>query len=158
MRQGEKGIRIMAPIVWREKKGDKPDGREGDDAEELVRLRSVCVFDVAQTEGRPLPELAQARGEPGKFTGRLKEFAAERGIHVEISGALVSAHGLSSGGKILVRKGLPAAEEFSVLAHELAHELLHKGAITAKEEARGEASDAEWQAAGTGEHHAARAA
>ena len=218
MRQGEKGIRIMAPIVWREKKGDKPDGREGDDAEELVRLRSVCVFDVAQTEGRPLPELAQARGEPGKFTGRLKEFAAERGIHVEISGALVSAHGLSSGGKILVRKGLPAAEEFSVLAHELLHkaeeeqpssrtvreteaeavafvvcqaigleainaaadythlyqgsketllESLQRipqaavqiiGAIMGRDEARGKASDTEWQAAGAGEHEVAHAA
>ena len=99
----------------------------GDTEEEKARrFRSVCVFDVAQTEGKPLPEFAQARGEPGKFTGRLKEFAAELGIHVEISGALVSAHGLSSGGRILVRKGLPAAEEFSVLAHELAHELLHK--------------------------------
>jgi len=126
VRQGEKGIRIMAPIVWRKKKGDMPDGKEGDDAEELVRFRSVCVFDVAQTDGQPLPEFAEARGEPGGFTGRLVEFAAEQGIEVEFSDALGSAHGLSSGGRILVRKGLSPAEEFSVLAHELAHELLHK--------------------------------
>ena len=212
------GFRTWQKVGRYVKKGDKPDGREGDDAEELVRLRSVCVFDVAQTEGRPLPELAQARGEPGKFTGRLKEFAAERGIHVEISGALVSAHGLSSGGKILVRKGLPAAEEFSVLAHELLHkaeeeqpssrtvreteaeavafvvcqaigleainaaadythlyqgsketllESLQRipqaavqiiGAIMGRDEARGKASDTEWQAAGAGEHEVAHAA
>jgi antirestriction protein ArdC len=125
VKQGEKGIRIYAPIVWR-KKDSEQGSEEGDDAEELVRFRSVCVFDVAQTDGRPLPEFAQARGEPGEYTGRLLDFAAERGIEVEFSDALVSAHGLSSGGNILVRKGMSPAEEFSVLAHELAHELLHR--------------------------------
>ena len=222
VRQGEKGIRIMAPIDWRKKKDDKPDGKEGDETEELVRFRSVCVFDLAQTDGRPLGEFAQARGEPGEYTDRLMAFAAARGIKVEFSDALGSAHGLSSGGKVLVRKGLSPAEEFSVLAHELGHELLHKAeeekpssrtvreteaeavafvvcqaigleatnaaadyihlyqggketlleslqrirqaavemveAITAKDEARGKASDAEWQAAGACEHQTAHAA
>ena len=125
VRQGEKGIRIYAPIVWR-KKDNKQGSEEGDETEELVRFRSVCVFDVAQTEGRPLPEFCQARGDPGEYTGRLMAFAAEQGITVEFSDALVSAHGLSSGGNILVRKGMSPAEEFSVLAHELAHELLHR--------------------------------
>ena len=125
VKQGEKGIRIFAPIVWRKKSEEKPEGK-GEDPEELVRFRSVCVFDVAQTDGKPLPEFTQARGEPGEYTGRLLDFAAERGIDVEFSSALVSAHGMSAGGKILVRKGLSPAEEFSVLAHELAHELLHR--------------------------------
>jgi len=126
VKQGEKGIRIYAPIVWLRRKDGVQDGGDGEDTEELVRLRSVCVFDVAQTEGRPLPEFAQARGEPGKYTGRLMQFAAEQGIKVEFSDALVSAHGLSAGGKVIVKKGLSPAEEFSVLAHELAHELLHR--------------------------------
>ena len=34
---------------------------------------------------------------------------------------------MSSGGRIEVLPGLPAAEQFSVLVHELAHELIHKG-------------------------------
>ncbi len=125
VKEGEKGIRIYAPIVWR-KKDSEQGSKEGDDAEELVRFRSVCVFDVAQTEGKPLPEFAEARGEPGEYTDRLMQFAAEQGIEVEFSDALVSAHGMSSGGKVIVRKGLSPAEEFSVLAHELAHELLHR--------------------------------
>jgi antirestriction protein ArdC len=122
VKKGEKGIHILAPIVWRRKREEAREESRGDGEEdEVVRFRSVCVFDVAQTEGRPLAEFAQARGEPGKHTSRLMQFAAEQGIEVEFSDALVSAHGLSSGGKILVRKGLPAAEEFSVLAHELLH-------------------------------------
>ena len=125
VKEGEKGIRILAPIVWRKKK-EKQEGKDDED-EELVRFRSVCVFDVAQTDGKPLPEFAQARGEPGEYTGKLMQFATEQGIEVELSGQLGSAQGLSAGGKILVRKGLPPAEEFSVLAHELAHELMHRG-------------------------------
>jgi hypothetical protein len=97
VRQGEKGIRIFAPIVWRKKKDDKQESVEGDETEELVRFRSVCVFDVAQTDGRPLPESAQARGEPGEYKDRLMAFATEQGIKVECSEALVSAHGLSAG-------------------------------------------------------------
>ncbi len=126
VKEGEKGIRIFAPIVWRKKKDDEQEGRKADETGELVRFRSVCVFDVAQTDGKPLPEFAQARGEPGEYTGRLMQFAAEQGIEVEFSEALVSAHGMSAGGRIVVRKGLSPAEEFSVLAHELAHELLHR--------------------------------
>ena len=126
VKEGEKGIRIYAPIVWRKKNDDVRQSVEGEETEELVRFRSVCVFDVAQTEGQPLPEFAEARGEPGEYTGRLMAFVAEQGIKVEFSDALVSAHGLSAGGTIVVRNGLSSAEEFSVLAHELAHELLHR--------------------------------
>ena len=125
VKQGEKGIRILAPIVWRKKRNEKSEGKDAG-TEELVRFRSICVFDVAQTDGEPLAEFAVARGEPGEYTGRLMEFAAGQGIKVEFSDALVSAHGLSAGGMIVVRKGLSPAEEFSVLAHELAHELLHR--------------------------------
>ncbi|MEO8255712.1 MAG: ImmA/IrrE family metallo-endopeptidase [Acidobacteriota bacterium] len=38
-----------------------------------------------------------------------------------------SAHGASLSGRILLRDDLPPAVEFSVLVHELAHELLHRG-------------------------------
>lgn len=128
VRKGEKGIHILAPIVWRKRREEAEEGPTEDaDEDESVRFRSVCVFDVAQTEGKPLPEFAQARGEPGGYTGRLMQFAAEQGILVEFSDAIGSAEGLSAGGKIILRKGLPPAEEFSVLAHELAHELLHRG-------------------------------
>ena len=37
------------------------------------------------------------------------------------------AIGRSSGGTITLQTGLPPAEEFSALVHELAHELLHHG-------------------------------
>jgi hypothetical protein len=39
----------------------------------------------------------------------------------------MGADGVSRGGRISIRAGLTPAEEFSVLVHELAHELLHRG-------------------------------
>lgn len=134
VKRGEKGIRILAPIVRRRRGQVKGDGTEAeteqqDDQREdgLVTFKSVCVFDVGQTSGKPLPEFAQVAGEPGQFTERLKESVSARGINVEYSDQTGRAEGFSAGGRIVLRKGLPPAVEFSVLVHELAHELLHQG-------------------------------
>jgi hypothetical protein len=55
------------------------------------------------------------------------EFASKKDIRVCHSSALGSAEGLSAGGQIVLRKGLSPAAETSVLIHELAHEMLHRG-------------------------------
>ncbi len=55
----------------------------------------------------------------------MKSLLASRGIELEYSDDLGSAEGTSHGANIAVRSNLSAAEEFSTLAHELAHELLH---------------------------------
>jgi len=94
--------------------------------EEVAAFRSVCIFDVAQTEGRPLPEFARAEGDPGEYAERLKQFIAGKGIDVAFSDRTAGAEGYSAGGRIVLRKGLRDAAEFSVLVHELAHEMLHQ--------------------------------
>jgi len=43
VKQGEKGIRILAPIVWRRKKDDKQESVEDNETEELVRFRTDGV-------------------------------------------------------------------------------------------------------------------
>jgi len=74
-----------------------------------------------------LPEPAEAGGDPGAATGRLKAAIASRRIAVEYVQELDGALGTSSGGRIQVLAGLQPASEFTVLAHEFAHELLHHG-------------------------------
>jgi hypothetical protein len=117
VRQGEKAIRILAPIVRR---------KELDDQETVVAFRSASVFDVSQTEGKRLPTFAEIRGDPGLYLDQLKALVARKGIKLSYSGALGPAEGASAGGQIVLRSGLDAATEFSVLAHELAHEMLHR--------------------------------
>ena len=56
---------------------------------------------------------------------RLKNLVRENGIALEYSNRLGPAEGLSAGGRIMIKAGLELASEFAVLAHELAHSLLH---------------------------------
>jgi len=123
VRKGEKDIVIIAPMVIRKKESEVTE----DDQTRIFGFRSAYVFDVSQTEGEPLGEFAQVQGDPGQYTGRLKAFAACRGIAIEFSAEIGSASGISLGGKIILKPDLSPAEEFSVLVHELAHERLHHG-------------------------------
>jgi hypothetical protein len=67
------------------------------------------------------------QGDPGILADRRKAIVTERGISLSYDASIAPADGVSLGGQIRLRPGLPAAEEFSVLTHELAHELLHRG-------------------------------
>jgi N-terminal domain of anti-restriction factor ArdC len=56
VRKGEKGITIFAPILRREKAAENASEES---AEELVLgYRTCAVFDVSQTEGKPLPTIS----------------------------------------------------------------------------------------------------
>lgn len=120
VKKGEQGITIIAPMVFR----DSSETALQDD-QPRIRFRAAYVFDVSQTDGDPLPCPAEASGDPRDYTERLKAFIASQGIVLEYSDELGNAEGASSGGKIRIRPELNPAAEFSVLVHELAHELLH---------------------------------
>jgi hypothetical protein len=126
VRQGEKGIVILAPMVGR-KKSVKPDDElsEGNQTR-LFGFRAAHVFDVSQTDGEPLAEFAAVQGDPQGYTDRLKQFVAGQNILLEYDARIGPARGMSSGGKITLLPDLPPAEDFAVLAHEVAHELLHR--------------------------------
>jgi hypothetical protein len=125
VRKGEKGIAILAPIVGRKK---SIDGELFEDEQTCVyRFKVAHVFDLSQTEGEPLAQFAKISGDPQDATERLKLFIATKSIALEYDERIRPANGLSSGGKITLLPGLSSAEEFSVLVHETAHELLHRG-------------------------------
>ncbi len=125
VKKGEKGIVIIAPMVFKPK--DAVVSGSTDKDQTILRFKAVYVFDVSQTDGESLPEFARVGGNPNGHTERLKGLVAEKGIELEYSADIGNAEGLSQGGKIKLRPDLSPAEEFSTLAHELAHEMLHKG-------------------------------
>ncbi len=129
--KGQKGIRILAPMIGTRKKKDTEAKRSQDPAAintpVLVGFRAVYVFDVSQTEGAELPELSErVSGSVGENRERLIEFVAAQGIELEFKESIAPALGISYGGRIAVLPGQAPAEEFSTLVHELAHEMLHK--------------------------------
>jgi antirestriction protein ArdC len=126
VRKGEKGIMIYAPIRAKEPESRPAAPAEtARDASRLTGFRAAYVFDVEQTHGRPLPSFAQTTGDPKHYTEKLKALVAKRGIVLDYDRTIAPAHGLSTGGRIQLFPGLTSAEEFSVLSHELAHEMLH---------------------------------
>ncbi|MFT3686413.1 MAG: ArdC-like ssDNA-binding domain-containing protein [Phycisphaerales bacterium] len=129
VKKGEKGIVILAPMSIKPK-DEQPESREqpAEQAKKpILRFRAVHVFDIAQTDGDPLPEHAAVSGDPAQHLDRLKAHTAELGIELAYEQMTGGTYGMSQGKRIVIREGLPAAEEFAVLAHELAHELLHRG-------------------------------
>jgi hypothetical protein len=122
VRKGEKGIVILAPIVRK-----RADGAD-DDSKHIARFRAAHVFDVAQTDGEPLPSAATVSGDPGQRTATLRSAIIARGIALDDLDDLGGALGTSAGGLIQIVKSLAPAEEFVVLVHEFAHELLHRAA------------------------------
>jgi hypothetical protein len=123
VRQGEHGITILAPCTSHR---CRPDGEEEEEDRAVRHFRSARVFDIAQTDGRPLPEPPSVSGDPGPLLGRLEAFAARERIRLEYLPSLgPGVLGRSTGGAIAIVTGLPPARAFGVLAHEVAHELLH---------------------------------
>ena len=131
VRRGEKGIAILVPMTLRRSLDEAGNGVGTEDvttARAILGFKPGYVFDVSQTDGEPLPEFAEVTGDPGAYVALLKSFLVSRNIELSYANAeLGTAHGASLKGRILLRDDLPAAVTFSVLVHEVAHELLHTG-------------------------------
>jgi antirestriction protein ArdC len=123
VKKGEKGILILAPIVRRKLENEE---KRDEASTSVAGFRAAYVFDVSQTDGQELPHIGIVQGDPRGLGERLRSFAVAEGISVEYSSNIAPARGTSSGGRITLLPGQSPAEEFATLAHELAHELLHR--------------------------------
>ena len=134
VRQGEKGIMILAPII---KKREELTGRldpdgipEVEEVSRIVTFAPAYVFDIAQTEGEPLPDMGIR-----KLNAEVTDFEKIRDILIEIAGCPVSfvdipgeANGLYNRGdhSIQIQKGMPSAQTIKTLLHEITHSRLHR--------------------------------
>ena len=128
VKKGEKGIRILAPIVGIKRKKDEEAEKDitKQNTRVLVGFRNAYVFDVEQTDGAELPAMREISGDVGANHDRLVSFIEEQGIELVFTENIAPALGVSYGGRIAILPGQSKAEEFSTLVHELGHELLHK--------------------------------
>jgi antirestriction protein ArdC len=127
VKRGEKGIAILAPMAAKARKDDAKSNGEDSSKPSLLGFRRVYVWDVAQTEGKDLPEFEHSiSGEVGAYRDRLIAFLDSQNIALEYNENIAPALGVSYGGKIAILPGQSKAEELVTLVHELAHEQLHK--------------------------------
>lgn len=126
VQKGEKGIAILAPIIY---KAPKPETEDDDEtpahrAETVRGFKVVHVFDVSQTEGEPLPEPPEWKSpeQNEKLHRALVNYAATQDIEIDIQDLEGETQGISEGGKIILAPNAGT----KTLIHELAHELLHQ--------------------------------
>lgn len=110
VKEGERPMGVLAPTKWRRGRGFLP----------------VPVYDIRQTRGRRVARLdVELRGR-SRHVKTLERAAARLGIGAEYGGVQEGAAGQSEGGYVRIRAGLGGSQKVAVLAHELAHEVLHQ--------------------------------
>lgn len=115
---------VAAPVI--RKKAESNGEAEPDESSVAVGFRAAYVFDISQTDGQALPEIGSVNGDPREHRDQFAKFVADQGITLEYSDDIAPARGMSKGGKITLLPGQSPAEEFATLAHEVAHEMMHR--------------------------------
>ncbi len=123
VKKGEKGLAIWAPMFKKETKSD------GSSRDALIGFRIVYVFDVAQTEGKDLPERIlpqKLEGEDGGLYALLAQHVTQSGLTLEVKQLNgENGHYSKLEKAVRIQSGLSALQSFKTLAHEVAHWKLH---------------------------------
>jgi antirestriction protein ArdC len=129
VRKGEKGITIIAPCV-RKVRGTTVDGDRQDETDVRVTgFTCAHVFDIAQTDGEPLPEICtQLLGDdPVGAFHRLEAAATALDFTVDVVPLSDSLNGDCNhvAHRIRVNVDVSPMQRVKTLSHELAHAWLH---------------------------------
>lgn len=138
VRRGERGLGILAPVI------SKVTVENGVEEEpRVVGFRAVGVFDIAQTNGEPLPEVRAALLDGGlpAHWDQVTELitGADFGLQVADLDRLGEANGITDWAQrqVVVRASLPGAQRFKTAVHELAHIRLHEPTSEGRPNCRG---------------------
>jgi hypothetical protein len=125
VRAGERGIRILAPCVY------KRTDEEGDEHRVLRGFKVTRVFDISQTDGEPLgkPVTLLDGDAPAGLWETLATQEVREGFTLERAELEGTANGCTdfTTRTVTIRGSLSPAQAAKTLAHELAHVLLHSG-------------------------------
>lgn len=140
--KGEKGIKIIAPTPFKKKieqeKRDPDtnlpmldvDGKVIIEEKEIKipMYKPVTVFDVSQTDGKPLPQLASdLSGNVQNYDVFMEALRRSAPVPIEIVPIRDGADGYFSldNQKISIREGMSEVQTVSAVVHEIAHSKLH---------------------------------
>lgn len=139
VRKGETALRVLAPIMRRttilDDHGRPVLGEDGKprQRQQVCGFRPAPVFDLAQTDGPPIPEPARpellAGDAPDGLWDALALEVSERGYRLR-RGTLDDLHGANgltnlTTREVWVRHDVDPAQAAKTLVHELGHILLH---------------------------------
>ena len=142
VKKGEHGITIIAPTPYKKKieemKRDPDTHAPILDADgkavmekkeiEIPMFRPVKVFDVSQTDGKPLPELASSlSGTVPHYEAFLEAVRRSAPVPIEFEPMADNMDGYFSPERqrIAIREGMSEVQTVSAAVHEIAHSKLH---------------------------------
>ena len=106
---------------------------------EIPMFRPVKVFDVSQTDGKPLPELASTlSGSVQNYEAFMEALrrSAPVPLSVESMAAKMDGYFSPDQQRIAIREGMSEVQTVSAAVHEIAHSKLHNYAKAQEEAAR----------------------
>ncbi|WP_418246123.1 LPD28 domain-containing protein [Dysosmobacter sp.] len=142
VKKGEHGITIIAPTPYKKKIEEQkldPDtkapilDKDGkiitEEKEiEIPMFRPVKVFDVSQTDGKPLPELASSlSGNVPNYEAFMEALRRSAPVPITFEAMAADTDGYFSANhqKIAIRQGMSEVQTVSATVHEIAHSKLH---------------------------------
>ena len=142
VKRGEHGITIIAPTPFKKKIEEQkldPDTKAPMlDAEgkvimeerevEIPMFRPVKVFDVSQTDGKPLPELASSlSGNVQNYEAFMEALRRSAPVPLSVEPMAANMDGYFSPDqqRIAIREGMSEVQTVSAAVHEIAHSKLH---------------------------------
>ena len=153
VKRGEHGITIIAPTPFKKKIEEQkldPDTKAPIlDAEgkavmeerevEIPMFRPVKVFDVSQTDGKPLPELASSlSGNVQNYEAFMEALRRSAPVPLSVEPMAANMDGYFSPDqqRIAIRAGMSEVQTVSAAVHEIAHSKLHNYAKAQEEAVR----------------------
>ena len=153
VKRGEHGITIIAPTPYKKKIEEQkldPDtkapmlDKDGkvimEEKEiEIPLFRPVKVFDISQTDGKPLPELAASlSGNVQNYEVFMEALRRSAPVPIEFEPMNANMDGYFSSDqqRIAIREGMSEVQTVSAAVHETAHSKLHNYAKAQEEAAR----------------------
>ena len=133
VKKGEKGIKILAPCIYKVDKEDgdnKTEQTNKDDEEERVLkgFRVVHVFDISQTEGEELPTIAhELDGSVEGYSDFMAALKQVSPVPIEFRAIPGSANGYFhlTDKNIVIDTGMSEIMNCKTTIHEIAHAILH---------------------------------
>ena len=142
VKKGEHGITIIAPTPYKKKIEEQKldpdtkapildkDGKIVTEEKEIEipMFRPVKVFDVSQTDGKPLPELASSlSGNVPNYEAFMEALRRSAPVPITFEAMAADTDGYFSTDhqKIAIRRGMSEVQTVSATVHEIAHSKLH---------------------------------
>lgn len=152
--KGGKAIRILAPAPYKIKEErDKIDpvtqelllDKDGNPQKEEVEItipafRAVSVFDVAQTDGKPIPELAakELLSDVEGYQDMIRAVEAISPVPIELEEIAGDSKGYydREAKRIAVQENMSESQTLKTMIHEVAHSKLHSKEVEQDEQMR----------------------